>query len=201
MQSRKTNVVDYEIEMMRRMTLRLVAAVMVCLVCSAVPAFQGREHLTPEEVDMVKDAQILDKRIEIFIKTAERRMLLLSGGPEAAKANKDSQTWGELSGSRAELIGDLAKIFDEAITNIDDVSARDLNNALIPKALRKLSATATRIVDQLKPAEAQAKSDAELNNFDQLIEHAESIVQAANRLPAEADKKAKNKNDKPKETN
>ena len=154
-----------------------------------------------EEIDMVKDAQILDKRIDIFIKAAERRMLLLSGGPNAAKANKDSESWGEVSGSRAELIGDISKIFDEAITNIDDVSARDVNNGLIPKSLRKLAATATRIMDQLKPAETQAKDDAELNNFDQLTEYAESFVQAANRLPAEAEKKAKNKTEIPKVTN
>ena len=122
-------------------------------------------------------------------------------GQNTAKANKNSESWGEVSGSRAELIGDIAKIFDEAITNIDNVSAKDPNNALIPKALRKLAAAATRIMDQLKPAEAQAKNEAELNSFDQLSEYAESIVQAANRLPAEAEKKAKSKNDKPKETN
>ena len=57
-----------------RVISRLMAAVMVCLICSAVQAFQEREHLTPEEIDMVKDAQALDKRIDIFIKAAERRM-------------------------------------------------------------------------------------------------------------------------------
>ena len=88
----------------------------------------------------------------------------------------------------------------KAITNIDDVSTRDANNALIPKALRKLSATATRIVDQLKPVEARTKDDAELNSFEQLAEYAESIVQAANKLPAaSSEKKGKSKTDK--ETN
>jgi hypothetical protein len=105
------------------------------------------------------------------------------------------------TGSRAQLIGDIAGIFNEAITNIDDVSARDENNPLIPKALRKLAAAASRIVTQLKPAEAQAKSDAELSNFDQLTEYADSILQAANKLPPPIEKKGKGKTEKPKDTN
>jgi hypothetical protein len=189
-----------------RTTTRLLPVViMLSLLCSAVQAFQGREHLTEKEIDMVKEAQVLDKRIDVFIKAAERRMLALNGAGAAKQSGKDAETWGDLpTGSRAELIGDLAKIFDEAITNIDDVSTRDANNALIPKALRKLSATATRIVDQLKPVEARTKDDAELNSFEQLAEYAESIVQAANKLPAassekSSEKKSKSKTDK--ETN
>ena len=162
------------------------------------PGFQNREHLTPQEIDLVKDAQILDKRIDIFIKAADRRMLVLNGGgPDTTTAKqlkKDSETWGELpAGSRAELIGDIARILDEAITNIDDVSSRDEKNPLIAKSLRRLATAASRIVEVLKPAEAQARNDAELSSFDQLAENAESILQAANKLPppTAAEKKAK----------
>lgn len=175
----------------------------IVLILSSSPlanAFQAREHLTPQEIELVKDAQILDKRIDVFIKAADRRMLVINGGgPDAATAKqlkKDSETWGELpAGSRAELIADVAGIFDEAITNIDDVSGRDEKNPLIPKALRRLAAAASRIVEQLKPAEAQAKGDAELSSFDQLTENAESILQAANKLPppTAAEKKGKSK--------
>lgn len=163
---------------------------------SAPTTVQGREHLTPEEIELVKDAQILDKRIDVFIKAADRRLLVLNGGgadaSSAKQQKKDSETWGELpAGSRAELIQDIAGIFDEAITNIDDVSSRDEKNPLIPKALRKLAAAAERIVEQLKPAEAQAKNDAELSSFDQLVENAEAILQAANKLPPPIEKKGK----------
>ena len=53
----------------------------------------------------------------------------------------------------------------------------------------------------VETGEAQAKGDEELSSFDQLTENAESILQAANKLPPPVDKKAKNKSDKPKETN
>lgn len=187
-----------------RVTTKILTVILVLCFGSVVQAFQNREHLTPEEVDLVKEAQILDKRIDVFIKAADRRMIALSGAdPNSAKqAKKDSETWGALpSGSRAELIGDIAKIFDEAIINIEDVSSRDEKNPLIAKSLRKLAASATRIIEQLKPVETKAKDDAELNNFDQLTEYADSIVQAANKLPAEATKKGKSKTEKSKDTN
>lgn len=181
----------------------LLTLVLTLAAGSATAAFQVREHLTPEEIELVKDAQILDKRIDIFIKAADRRMLVLSGtaAPTTKQQKKDSETWGELpSGTRAELIGDIARIFDEAITNIDDVSSRDENNPLIPKALRKLAAAASRIVEQLKPAETQA-GGAEVSSFDQLTENADSILQAANKLPPPVEKKSKSKTEKPKATN
>jgi hypothetical protein len=184
----------------------LLLTVVIIISCSiSAPAFQARDHLTPQEIDLVKDTQILDKRIDVFIKAADRRLLVINGGAAPSNAKqlkKDAESWGELpTGSRAELIGDIARIFDEAITNIDDVSTRDENNPLIPKALRTLAAAATRIVEALKPLEAQAKNDAELSSFDQLTENAEAILQAANKLPPPIEKKGKTKTEKPKATN
>lgn len=157
---------------------------------------QSRDHLTQQEVDLVKDAQVLDQRIDVFVKAADRRLLVLTGtaASNTKQLKKDSDKWGELpNGSRAELLADIAKILDEAITNIDDVSARDEKNPLIAKALRKLAAEATRIFDQLRPLRDQAKDDAEVAGFEQLTENAESILEAAKKLPAPVEKKAKNK--------
>lgn len=160
---------------------------------------QGREHLTPQEVELVKDAQVLDKRIDVFIKAADRRMLAINRA-EAANAKqlkKDSESWGDLpTGTRAELIGDIARIFNEAITNIDDVSAHDEKSPLLPKSLRKLAAAASRIMEQLRPLETQAQSAEETGCFAQLTEYTESISQAAKKLPPAAEKKGKRKTEK-----
>jgi hypothetical protein len=166
---------------------------------------QKRDHLTPQEVDLVKEAQALDKRIEVFIKAADRRLLVINGGaagtnaaPNSAQAKqlkKDSEKWGELpTGTRAELVGDIARILDEAITNIDDVSARDERNPLIPKALRKLAQAVNTIMEQLKPLLVQVKTDSEIASFESLNEGAQSILEAATKLPPEVEKKAKAKN-------
>src|SRR5215813_7804744 len=126
---------------------------------------QQRDHLTPQEVDLVKEAQVLDKRIDVFIKAVDRRIIVLNGGTEAApktkQSKKEAELWGELpTGSRAELVSDIARILDEAITNIDDVSARDERNPLIGKSLRKLAQATNTIMEQLKPLSTQAKSEA-----------------------------------------
>ena len=163
---------------------------------------QTRDHLTQQEVDLVKEAQILDKRIEVFVKAVDRRMMVINGtaAANAKQIKKDSELWGDLpTGTRAELVGDIARILDEAITNIDDVSARDERNPLIPKALRRLAQAVNTTMAQLTPMAAQAKNDGEIANFELLNENAKSIVDAAGKLPPEVDKKAKNKSDKSKD--
>jgi acyl-CoA reductase-like NAD-dependent aldehyde dehydrogenase len=164
-------------------------------------AAQTRDHLTPQEVDLVKEAQVLDKRIDVFIKAADRRVLVLNGGTASANTanakqlKKDAERWGELpTGSRAELVSDIARILDEAITNIDDVSSRDERNPLIGKSLRKLAQAVNTIMEQLKPMSVNAKSDAEIASFEMLNEDAQSIREAVTKLPPEVEKKAKAKN-------
>ncbi|HEY0365685.1 MAG TPA: hypothetical protein VGC73_04375 [Pyrinomonadaceae bacterium] len=176
----------------------LAFALVVCAGFIVQAATPQRDHLTPQEVDLIKEAQILDKRIEVFIKAAERRLMVInnSAAANAKLLKKDSERWGELpTGSRAELVGDIARIFDEAITNIDDVSGRDERNPLIAKSLRKLATAVNTIMGQLKPLSTEAKSDSEIASFEMLNEDAHSILEAANKLPPEvADKKAKKNN-------
>ena len=182
---------------MLRFLLILPLLLLALLICPTVNA--QRDHLTPQEVDLVKEAQALDKRTDVFIRAAERRLMVInnSSAANAKVLKKESERWGELpTGSRAELIGDIARIFDEAITNIDDVSARDERNPLIAKSLRKLATSVNTIMGQLKPLAVDAKSDAEIANFEMLNEDAQSILEAANKLPPEVvvDKKAKKNN-------
>ncbi len=169
-----------------------------CLSTYAHPP-QARDHLTPKEIDLVKDAQELDQRIGVFIKAANRRLLVIKGMQAAntKELEQDAELWGDLpSGSRSDLVGDIAKILDEAITNIDDVSSRDEKNPALPKALRKLAAAASSIIDQLKPLQEQAAGAAEVGNFQQTMENAETIVEAASKLGPEVVQKSKNKGEK-----
>src|SRR5688500_4336351 len=180
-------------------TLIAFSFVLFLIVPTQASYLQKRDHLTTQEVDLVKEAQILDKRIDVFIKAAERRLMVVNGtaASNAKQLKKDAERWGELpTGSRFELVGDIARIYDEAITNIDDVSARDERNPLIPKSLRKLAQSVTTVMEQLKPLRSEAKSEADIATLEWLNEDAQSILAAANKLPPEVvDKKAK-KNDK-----
>jgi hypothetical protein len=178
-------------------TLIALAFLLLLIVPTESSAFQKRDHLTPQEVDLVKENQVLDKRIDVFIHAAERRLMVINGtaAANAKQLKKDAEKWGELpAGSRWDLVGDIARILDEAITNIDDVNSRDERNPLIPKALRKLAASTTSIMEQLKPVRAQAKTEAEIASLESVNEYADSILQAVTKLPPEVDKKAAKKN-------
>jgi len=188
--------------MNRKHTRVAILPLLLLVAVSANSTTQTRDHLTPQEVDLVKEAQILDKRIEVFVKAAERRMMVINGtaAANAKQLKKDAELWGDLpTGSRAELVGDIARILDEAITNIDDVSAHDERNPLIGRALRRLAQYVNTLMGQLTPLSTQAKSEAEIANFELLNENAKSIVDAAGKLPPEVDKKVKNKSDKSKD--
>jgi hypothetical protein len=177
--------------MITRFLLTLVISLLL-----ANTALAQRDYLTPQEVDLVKEAQILDKRIDVFIRAAERRLIVINGSASstanAKQLKKDSERWGELpTGSRAELVSDIARIVDAAIDNIDNVSMHDERSPLIGKSLRKLAASVNSIMAQLKPISAQAKSDAEIASFEQLNEGVQSIMEAVTKLPPEDEKNAK----------
>ena len=181
---------------------QLLALTFFLLLLTFPVSAQSRDHLTPQEVELIQEAQILDKRIDIFIKATERRMKVLTGVPagDAKQLKKDSEVWGELpTGTRAELLDDIAKILEEAITNIDDVSMHDEKNPLLPKAVRKLATAATQIANQLTPLREQTKSAAELSSIEQALENAQMIMDAVNKLPPPSEpEKGKGKTKKPK---
>lgn len=156
---------------------------------------QRREHLTEQEVEMVRDAQELDRRSELFVKIAERRLLILTGAPAAQAASaKDLEKWGEVpKGSRAALFNDLARIFDEAINNVDDVAARKPDSELLPKAVRKLAAGATRFLPQLTALRQSAIGDGEREALEQAIDNLQQIIDAEKRLPEETTEKKSEK--------
>jgi hypothetical protein len=158
---------------------------------------QTRDHLTDQETELVRFYQELDKRIDVFIKAIDRRFAIITGAPQPGgkKLVKDEPDWGELpKGTRAELLGDIAGILDEAITNIDDVSHRDEKNPLLSRSLRKLTASANGYVRQLTALKEQVKDPDEAAAIDRVADNAKQIIEVGAKMPApapEPDKKKK----------
>ena len=175
----------------------LMLVSLVALLSPALSLAQdgNRDHLTPQESDIVRDTQELDKRIDVLVKAAERRFAIINGAPDpalkassAAKSKKKNQNeehdWGESpKGTRAELIGDAAGILDEAITNIDDVSRRDEKNPLIGKSIHKLANASKGFMSQLEALRPQAKNADELSAIERAIDYTQQIVDAATKAP------------------
>lgn len=156
-----------------------------------------RDHLTDAETDLIRFYRELDKRTDVFIKAADRRFAIISGTaqPSTKKADKEEPDWGEVpKGTRAQLLGDIAGILDEAITNIDDVGRRDEKNPLISRSLRKLTKAANGYLAQLNAMKAKITDPDEIAAVERVFENANQIIAAGKDLPAappEEDKKKK----------
>jgi len=175
---------------------RLVLLAVVSLSFAAIAIAQPRDHLTDQETDLIRFHQQLDKRVDVFIKAMDRRFAIINGLEQAKtkKIDREEPEWGDLpKGSRAQLLGDIASILDEAITNIDDVSRRDEKSPLISRSLRKLSAATNGYVTQVKSMASQTKDADELSAIERVLQHAEQIIEVGNQLPSPStDKKKKN---------
>ena len=160
-------------------------------------AASRRDPLTEKEADLVREARVIDKRTEVFIKAAERRLLVITApnAVSSGQAQKDAEKWGDLNGTRAELLYDIANILEEAITNIEDASAHNAKSQLIPKSIRKLAEAATRFLPTLTALRERA-NDEERGALEKAIENAQEVIAAANRLPAETKETEKKKKSK-----
>jgi acyl-CoA reductase-like NAD-dependent aldehyde dehydrogenase len=158
-------------------------------------SIQRREHLTEQELEMVRDTQELDRRIALFVKIAERRIAAVTGAAaaqtlSAKDAAKDLEKWGELpKGTRAQQFNDLARILDEAINNIDDVAVRTPGSSLIPKAVKHLSEASARFLPQLTPLRASASDEGEREALEQALDSLQQVMDASKKLPEETPEK------------
>lgn len=161
---------------------------------------QRRDHLTEQEVELVRDAQQIDLRMKVFVKAIDRRFLALK--PDASQAKqieKDSEFWGDLpTGTRLQLLSDIEKLLDEAISKIDDVAARDMKSEFFPKAVRILADGASRFLPRLKIQVEQAADEKERGTILNAVELCNQIIAASGKVPKEdskTDKKKKSKDD------
>src|SRR3712207_6755130 len=130
--------------------LSLLFALGVGLSLAATAHAQRREHLTPEEIELVRDNQELDARTKVFITAAERRLLAVTNPAESEKnAPKEKEKWGVVQGSRTQLFYDISKILEEAVVNVDDVAEHNPQSPLLRKALYMLAVASNKMLPEL----------------------------------------------------
>ena len=158
----------------------LLFALCLCAPLASDAAAQKREHLTPEEIELVRDNQELDTRTKVFIQAAERRLLAVTNPADSEKnAAKEKEKWGVVQGSRVQLIYDISKILEEAVVNVDDVAERNPESPLLRKSLYMLSEASSRMLPQLSKLREEAREEAEADQLDRALETAREITDAA----------------------
>ena len=183
---------------------RLIArgVILALSLLSAISATgQQRDHLTDAETDLVRFYQEIDKRTDVFIKAADRRFAIINGAaqPATKKLVKDEPEWGDPpKGNRTELLGDIAGILDEAISNIDNVASRDAKNPLLSRSLRKLSTAANGYLNQLNSIKSKVTDPDEVAAIERVGDEVKEIMDASGHLPSGApeDKDSKDKKKK-----
>ena len=137
-----------------------------------------RDHLTEQESDKVREYQQIDQRIEVFIKAADRRILVLTT-PNATQKKKEEETWGPLpTGTKLELLTDYKRILEEAEEKMDDAYQRDGKADFLKKALTKFKDAANRQIPQLRALATQMTDKREQRALEEAIEEAETVTKA-----------------------
>ncbi len=170
---------------------------------------QRRDFLTDAEIELIRDAQEIDRRIDVLVHAADRRFDVLKIDVSKPVAKKESDAWGELpKGERIELLFDIKRLLQKAIDDIDNLSERpdaailpdpEEKNPktladLFPVAVRSLASAAARY----KPA-LQKELDTTTDKMQQgvimdIIDSCDQIAAAVPKLPAVVEKKKKKKN-------
>lgn len=155
----------------------ILAAIFLVSAASHVRA-QKRDHLTEKEADQVREYQQIDQRIGVFIKCADRRILLLTN-PGATQSKKEEETWGPLpTGTNLELLTDYKRILEEAEEKMDDAYQRDGKADFLKKALAKFKDAANKQIPQLRALAPQMKDKKEQRALEEAIEEAETVTKA-----------------------
>lgn len=159
----------------------IVSGLMLLLIALGWPAGRAqtrRDHLTEKEIALVREYQELDLRVEVFLRAAERRLLVLTN-PDAKQKKKEEELWGPLpSGSQLELLQDYRRILEELEEKLDDTLNLDPRSPLLKKALKKAKERAASHLGQLRPLSSRMSDRAEQKALALAIEEAERVAAA-----------------------
>lgn len=162
---------------------------------------QRADHLTNEEVELVRDIQEVDLRMEIYTRAIERRLIAINGTAtlgkdELKRIEKETEKWGEIpKGKFSELLADIPRILDEAVNKIEDVAERNEESDLFPFAVYILADHCRMLPEALEKLRPRAAGPRDIALINSSIDQCADIVQASEKVPR-PDPKDRNKKKK-----
>jgi len=174
----------------------LTAFFCLTLLFSASTNAQRRDYLTDEEIELVRDAQEINLRIEVLTKAIDRRFLVINNDASSSKQlQKDAERWGELpTGSRSRLLWNIERILQKAIDDIDDVAAhKKTESEFFPKAIFKLTDSCQSYIPKLKTLYDSSKDEKEKGSILGAIDSCNQIIEASAKVPKVTPKEEKKK--------
>jgi len=153
---------------------------------------QRRDYLTDEEIELVREAQEINLRIEVLSKAIDRRFLVInSDASQSKQVQKDTEKWGELpTGSRSLLLWNIERILQKAIDDIDDVAAhKKTDGEFFPKAIFKLTDSCQSYIPKLKTLYDSSNDEKEKGSILGAIDSCNQIIEASAKVPKVEKKK------------
>jgi len=145
------------------------------------------DYLTEEEDDHVREAQMPDARVKVFMHIADRRLKALNGPPpaptdkkDAKKVEEEEKEWGAVPKvSKAELLRHYARAISECMAKLEDAYERNPKNSSLPKALTLLRDATDKHLTTLRSLKAELKTDTEVDAASAAIYEAETANKGA----------------------
>ena len=165
---------------------------------------QRRDFMTELEIEIIRDAQDIDIRIEVLARMIDRRFSVLAIDVKGWKdAQKQSDIWGELpKGSRLDLFTDIKKLLQKAVDDIDNLASHPDSAPIREKgdkrakkdperfgnAVRNLATAAGRYLAPLKMQLDKTNDEKEKGPILDSVDLCDQIIEAVGKLPSEVKK-------------
>ncbi|HUR98612.1 MAG TPA: hypothetical protein VMZ26_11160 [Pyrinomonadaceae bacterium] len=175
-------------------------ALLIFSVASAASA-QRRDYMTDAEIELVRDNQDIDKRVQVLTRMIDRRFTALGvevGGWK--QSGKDEKLWGEApAGTPSNLLADIRHLLQKAVDDVDDVAEHNENTLtqnkteglLFPAGVRSLATAAARYQPALKSLLDKTKDDRDKGVILTSMELCQEIIDSVTKLPAETKEEEK----------
>jgi hypothetical protein len=183
--------------------LIVAASLLVLFSIASTASAQKRDYMTDEEIELVRDAQDIDARIDVLTKMIDRRFTALGIDAGGWKETlKDKEKWGDIrTGTKSQHLFDIRQLLQKAIDDVDDVAEHNANTLtqnkteglLFPKAVRSLAAAANRYIPLLKITLTQTADERDKGLILNSIESCEAIIDSVGNLPPEVKPEKKKK--------
>ena len=180
----------------------IITCVALLIFSAAATALaQRRDYMTDPEIELVRDNQDIDKRIQVLTKMIDRRFTALGvevGGWK--QSGKDEKTWGTApTGTPSNLLADIRQLLQKAVDDVDDVAEHNENTLtqnkteglLFPAGVRSLASAAARYQPALKTLLDKTKDERDKGVILTSMELCQEIIDSVTKLPAETKQEEK----------
>ncbi len=173
-------------------TFTLLSFLFAVIILAVPTDAQRRDYFTDEEIEIVRDSPVIDKRIDALTKMIDRRFSAIGIDAGGWKPKpKDPEVWGDLGElTRSRGIFEIRSIVQKAADDIDDIAGRNehaiaenkMSGKFFPKAVRAMAAACGRYLPLFAKAEAESESPGDRGNLQTSAELCEAIVEAVKKL-------------------